>query len=53
MQVEDKEINGFIIDNFNQHGLEVGKTQGTCPLCSSSRKPENRKAKCCSLYGAT
>ena len=48
MQVEDKEINGFIIDNFNQHGLEVGKSQGTCPLCSSSRKPENRKAKCCS-----
>ena len=48
MQVEDKEINGFIIDNFNQHGLEVGKTQGICPLCSSSRKPENKKAKCCS-----
>jgi hypothetical protein len=48
MQVEDKEINGFIIDNFNQHGLEVGKTQGTCPLCSSSRKTENKKAKCCS-----
>jgi len=48
MQVEDKEINGFTIDNFNQHGLEVGKTQGICPLCSSSRKPENKKAKCCS-----
>ena len=48
MQVEDKEINGFTIDNFNQHGLEVGKSQGTCPLCSSSRKPENKKAKCCS-----
>ena len=48
MQVEDKEINGFTIDHFNQHDLEVGKTQGICPLCSSSRKPENRKAKCCS-----
>ena len=48
MQVEDKEINGFTIDNFNQHGLEVGKSQGTCPLCSSSRKPENKKAKCAS-----
>ena len=48
MQVEDKEINGFTIDNFNQHDLEVGKSQGTCPLCSSSRKPENRKAKCAS-----
>ena len=48
MQVEDKEINGFLIDEFNQHGLEVGKTQGICPLCSFSRKPENRKAKCSS-----
>ncbi len=48
MQVEDKEINGFTIDHFNQHDLEVGKSQGTCPLCSSSRKPENRKAKCAS-----
>ena len=45
MQVEDKEINGFTIDNFNQHGLEVGKTQVICPLCSSSRKPENKQAK--------
>ena len=48
MQVEDKEINGFTIDNFNQHGLDVGKSQGTCPLCSSSRKAENKKAKCSS-----
>ena len=48
MQVEDKEINGFLIETFNQHGLEVGKTQGICPLCSSSRKPENQKAKCSS-----
>ena len=48
MQVEDKEINGFIIDEFNQHDLDVGKTQGICPLCSISRKPENKKAKCSS-----
>ena len=48
MNVEDKEINGFLIDKFNQHGLDVGKTQGTCPLCSSTRKPENRKKKCAS-----
>ena len=48
MQVEDKEINGFLIENFNQHGLEVGKTQGICPLCSIDRKPENQKAKCSS-----
>ena len=48
MQVEEIEINGFQIENFNQHDLDVGKSQGTCPLCSSSRKPENRKAKCAS-----
>jgi len=48
MQVEEIEINGFQIENFNQHGLEAGKTQGICPLCSSSRKPENKKAKCAS-----
>ena len=46
--METVEINGFLIDDFNQHGLEVGKTQGTCPLCSHTRKPENRKAKCAS-----
>jgi twinkle protein len=48
MQVEEIEINGFQIDQFNQHDLDVGKSQGTCPLCSSSRKPENKKAKCAS-----
>ena len=48
MQVEEIEINGFLIEKFNQHGLDVGKAQGICPLCSSSRKPENKKAKCCS-----
>ena len=48
MQVEDKEINGFLIDEFNHHDLDVGKTQGICPLCSISRKPENKKAKCSS-----
>ena len=48
MNVQDKEINGFAIDNFNQHGLEVGKTQGICPTCSHTRKPENKKAKCAS-----
>ena len=42
------EINGFLIDNFNQHDLPEGKTQGVCPLCSSDRKPVNKKAKCAS-----
>ncbi len=46
--MEDREINGFLIDTFNQHDLDVGKPQGTCPLCSHARKPENKKAKCAS-----
>ena len=48
MNVETTEINGFLIDAFNQYDLEEGKTQGTCPLCSSSRKASNQKAKCAS-----
>ncbi len=48
MQVNSTEINGFLIDQFNQYDLEVGKTQGTCPLCSRDRKPENKNSKCAS-----
>ena len=48
MQVNSTEINGFLIDKFNQHDLEVGKTQGICPLCSADRKSEHKKAKCAS-----
>jgi len=48
MQVNSTEINGFLIDQFNQHNLDVGKTQGTCPLCSSERQPKNQKLKCAS-----
>ena len=46
--MESREINGFLIDEFNQYDLEAGKSQGTCPLCSADRKPENKKAKCAS-----
>jgi len=42
------EINGFLIDNFNQHSLKEGATQGICPLCSSDRQPKNTKAQCAS-----
>ena len=42
------EINGFVIDKFNQHGLEQGKSQGICPLCSHTRQPKNKKLKCAS-----
>jgi twinkle protein len=46
--INNTEINGFLIDTFNQYELEVGKTQGVCPLCSHDRKPENKKQKCAS-----
>ena len=46
--METNEINGFVIDNFNQFGLKEGASQGTCPTCSEDRKPEHRKAKCAS-----
>ena len=46
--MQTTEINGFLIDNFNQYSLEEGKKQGICPLCSHDRKPKNQKAKCAS-----
>jgi len=46
--MQTTEINGFLIDNFNQHKLETGKKQGICPICSHTRKPKNQKAKCAS-----
>ena len=46
--MQETEINGFLIDTFNQHSLEQGKTQGICPLCSADRQPKNKKAHCAS-----
>ena len=46
--MQTTEINGFLIDEFNQHKLEEGKKQGICPICSHDRKPKNQKAKCAS-----
>jgi twinkle protein len=46
--MQTTEINGFLIDQFNQHQLEEGKSQGICPICSPDRKPKNEKAKCAS-----
>ena len=43
-----EEINGFLVDKFNQHGLKEGAAQGICPLCSSDRQPKNQKAQCAS-----
>ena len=48
MNIESTEINGFLIDQFNQYGLKPGSTQGTCPLCSHTRQPKNQKAQCAS-----
>jgi len=48
MQVNNSEINGYLIDQFNQYDLKVGASQGICPMCSEDRKPENKKAKCAS-----
>ena len=42
------EINGFLVDKFNQHGLKENAAQGVCPLCSHDRKPKNAKAQCAS-----
>ena len=46
--MQTTEINGFVIDEFNQYGLETGKKQGICPLCSHTRQPKNQKLKCAS-----
>ena len=48
MQVENTEINGFLIDKFNQYSLKPGSTQGKCPLCSHTRQPKNQKLQCAS-----
>ena len=46
--MQTEEINGFLIDQFNQYSLKRGATQGICPLCSSSRQPKNQKLQCAS-----
>ena len=48
MNIQNTEINGFLIDKFNQHSLKEGSTQGICPLCSSDRQPKNKKSQCAS-----
>jgi twinkle protein len=48
MNIQTNEINGFLIDSFNIHKLDEGKTSGICPICSPDRKPKNEKAKCAS-----
>ena len=42
------EINGFIVDKYNQHGLKESKNQGVCPSSTSCRQPKNHKKECAS-----
>ena len=46
--MQETEINGFVIDQFNQYNLDTKSTQGVCPWSDEHRKPENRKKKCSS-----
>ena len=46
--MQETEINGFVIDQFNQYNLDTKATQGICPWSDEHRKPENRKKKCSS-----
>lgn len=38
-------LNGFKIDQYNVHKLNVGVKLNICPLCSADRKPQNQKKK--------
>jgi len=46
--MQTTEINGFVIDEFNIHGLKEGKKQGVCPSSTSCRQPKNHKKECAS-----
>ena len=46
--MQTTEINGFVIDKFNVHGLQEGKKQGVCPDSKKCRKPKNHNKQCAS-----
>lgn len=46
--MQTTEINGFVIDEFNVHGLKEGKKQGVCPDSTSCRQPKNHNKQCAS-----
>tara|TARA_B100001093_G_scaffold473996_1_gene498359 strand:+ start:1547 stop:3256 length:1710 start_codon:yes stop_codon:yes gene_type:complete len=46
--MQTTEINGFVIEEFNVHGLKEGKKQGVCPDSTSCRQPKNHKKECAS-----
>jgi len=43
-----RELNGFKIDQYNQHGIKEGAKVSTCPLCSATRKKKTDK--CLSVH---
>jgi len=46
-----KELNGFEIEVYNQHGFKDGAKESTCPKCSADRKKKTQK--CLSLFWDT
>jgi twinkle protein len=42
-----RELNGFLIENYNQHKFPDGRKSSTCPFCSHNRKKKTDK--CVSL----
>ena len=46
-----KELNGFLIEKYNQYGLQENAKTSTCPLCSESRK--KKADKCLQLFWDT
>jgi twinkle protein len=46
-----RNINGFEIDVYNQHGIKEGATSSTCPKCSDGRTKKTEK--CMSVFWDT
>jgi hypothetical protein len=41
--MEMKELNGFLIEKYNQYNLPEDKKTSTCPICSQHRKKKTDK----------
>jgi len=47
------ELNGFEIDEYNVHKIKEGSKTSICPECSHTRKPQNKKQRCLSVFWDT
>ena len=47
------ELNGFEIESYNVHKIKEGSKTSVCPECSHTRKPQNQKQKCLSVFWDT